>query len=297
MGVRSGPERTYGGTVTTNANDTGTQDPSGGGTPPDAGGPRRRMGKGRALLIGLGALVVVLVIGGVILFMIASRTTAASTDTAIEDFRESSIEDRPAAPGLPAQGVYQYSVDGRETIDGGPLSVGRDLPSLSPRIVRHTEDGFDIEWRLSGDHVESWGYRLEDDGAHALFERSTLSVAGISATTQNEWSPPPLRLPADPEVGMTWTEEASSGDQRITVASEISGQETVDVGGTPVQVVLIASTIDYSGDVEGRIEDTSYYDPETGLEIRHISNASLDDGSSKVTTRWDATLRSLDPVR
>ena len=279
--------------MTTDEHETGTTDAGGGGTPSGGG----RIGKGRALLIGLGALVVVLVVGGVILYLIASRTSAASTDTAVEDFRASSIEDRPAARGLPPRGVYQYTVDGRETIDGGPLSVGRDLPSLSPRIVRHTEDGFEIEWRLSGDHVESWGYALQDDGAHALFERSTLSVAGISATTENEWSPPPLRLPAEPEVGMTWTERTSSGGQRISIASEVSAQETVDVGGTPVEVVLIDSTIDYAGDVEGRIEDTSYYDPETGLEIRHVSNATLDDGSSEVTTRWDATLRSLEPAR
>lgn len=279
--------------MTTDEQKTGAAD-AGGGTPSGGG---RRIGKGRALLIGLGALVVVLVVGGVILYLIASRTSAASTDTAVEDFRESSIEDRPEARGLPAQGVYQYTVDGRETIDGGPLSVGRDLPSISPRIVRHTEQGFEIEWRLSGDHVESWGYALEDDGAHALFERSTLAVAGISATTENEWSPPPLRLPAEPEVGMSWNEDTASGDQRISIASEVSGRETVDVGGTPVEVVLIESTIDYAGGVEGRIEDTSYYDPETGLEIRHVSNATLDDGSSEVTTRWDATLRSLEPAR
>lgn len=259
-------------------------------------GPAPRRRTTRVVVFGLIGLVVVLAIGGVVLYLLASRTSSASTDTALEDFRASQAEERTGVPGLPEQGVYLYSVTGRETIGGGPLSVSRSLPATSPRILIQTDDGYEIEWRISSDHTESWGYRLDDEGASATFERSTLSVAGIEGTTESEWSPPPLRLPRNPKVGQSWTAEAQDGGQRIQISSEVTGEETIDVAGTPVDVFVIESTLDYSGDVEGQITETNYHDPKTGMEIRHVSDAELDDGTSKVTTRWDARLQSMEPA-
>ncbi len=252
----------------------------------------------RKILFGVIGVVVVLAIGATVLYLLASRTSTASADTALAEFRATAGEDRGDVPGLPPQGVYRYSVEGSESIGGGPLSVTRDLPATSPRILRHTDDGYETEWRISSDHTEYWRYVLDDRGASTAAERSELTVAGISGTTDNEWSPPPLRLPLDPEIGDRWTSEAATPEgQRVSIESVVADEDTIDVGGTPVTVTNVESTLEFSGDLSGVIRETNSYDASTGLEVRHVSESELTESGSTVTTRWDATLQSLEPTQ
>ena len=252
----------------------------------------------RKILFGVIGVVVVLAIGATVLYLLASRTSSASADDALVEFRATAGEGRGDLPGLPPQGVYRYSVEGSESIGGGPLSVTRDLPETSPRILRHTDDGYETEWRISSDHTEYWRYVLDDRGASTAEERSKLTVAGISGTTENEWSPPPLRLPLDPEIGDRWTSEAATPDgQTVRIESVVAGEDTIDVGGTPVTVTNVESTLEFGGDLTGEIRETNSYDATTGMEVRHVSESTLTEGGSTVTTRWDATLESLEPAQ
>lgn len=251
----------------------------------------------RKVLFGVIGVLAVFAIGATVLYLLASRTSSVSADTALVKFRATAGEDRGEQPGLPPQGVYRYSVEGSESISGGPLSVTRDLPSTSPRILRHTGDGYETEWHISSDHTEYWRYVLDERGASTAAERSELTVAGISGTTENEWTPPPLRLPLDPETGDRWTGEATTRDgQSVRIESVVAGDETIDVGSTPVTVTNVESTLEFRGDLEGVIRETNSYDASTGMEIRHVSESELTESGSTVTTRWDATLQSLEPA-
>lgn len=227
---------------------------------------------------------------------LATRSGEASASGALEEFRDLESVER-TEPGLPPQGVYEYDVTGSETIIQGPIEITRAFPGSSPAIVTHTDSGYQWEWRLSSDRTETLGYTVDDRGASASSGRSELVVAGITSDVSRDWTPAPLRYPLDPEVGQQFSDSVTGSDgAKLDVETEVTGTETIDVAGTPVDVSILESTLRFSGDSPGVVEEVLSYAPDTGLLVRYQSEENFT-GSGELRSKWDAKLVSLDPER
>lgn len=261
----------------------------------DDDSPSRASGnKGKILLwVGaLGALALIVVIGAIFL---ATRSGEASSDDAIEEFRDAPAAENQS-PGVPPPGVYDYEVTGSETIIQGPIEITRGFPGSAPAIVTHTEQGYDWELRLSSDRTETIGYVVDDRGASAVMGRSELSVAGVSSNVEREWTPPLWRFPIEPEVGQEFSERATGSDgTRLRIESEVIGNDTLRVSGEPVEVTTIEATLTFSGDTTGVVEERVSYAPESGLLVRFESEEDFS-GDGQLRSTWDARLTALEPA-
>jgi hypothetical protein len=240
-------------------------------------------------------VVAVLAIGGFVLFQLASTSSASSVSGAVDELRSENRTERPAEPGLPRQGVYEVTVVGSEALSRGPISVSRDLPTTAPMIVRHTDTGYEVETRYSSDHTEGVGYRLAGPGASAITGTTTVGAAGFKTTRDREWTPAPLRLPLESKVGDAWAGDYQSGDLDVRIESEVVREDTVDVGGRSVDVVVIESTQTIAGEYTGGRTEQFFYSPEHGLIVRYIIESDLE---GPVNLRFDAdqTVTSLEPA-
>jgi hypothetical protein len=191
--------------------------------------------------------------------------------------------------------VYEYAVEGDESLSRGPISVSRDLPDRAPMILRHTDIGYETEIRYSGDHVEWVRYRLAGRGASATWGQTKVGASGFATTRPREWTPAPLRLPFAPEVGDTWDGDYDSGGLAVRIESEVTREDTVNVGGESVEVIVIESTQAVEGEYSGSRREQFYYSPDTGLVVRYVIESDLE---GPVDLRFDAdqTLVSTEPV-
>lgn len=242
----------------------------------------------------VGTFAALAIIGVIAAVFLATRSGEASTGEAVDDFRDQDVAARNE-PGLPPAGVYQYDVAGSETIIQGPIEITRAFPDSSPAIVSHTDEGYQWEWRLSSDRTETLGYLVGDGGASASSGRSQLTVAGVTSDVSRDWEPAPLRFPLDPQVGQTFSDTVSGSDgTTLDIQTEVTGTDTIDVGGNPVDVSVLEATLEFSGDSPGTVEEVLHYVPETGLLVRYRSEESFT-GSGELRSNWDAKLTSLDP--
>ena len=259
--------------------------------PPPPGNERRNK-----ILLWIGTFAALAIIGVSAAVFLATRSGEASASGALEEFRDLESVER-TEPGLPPQGVYEYDVTGSETIIQGPIEITRAFPGSSPAIVTHTDSGYQWEWRLSSDRTETLGYTVDDRGASASSGRSELVVAGITSDVSRDWTPAPLRYPLDPEVGQQFSDSVTGSDgAKLDVETEVTGTETIDVAGTPVDVSILESTLRFSGDSPGVVEEVLSYAPDTGLLVRYQSEENFT-GSGELRSKWDAKLVSLDPER
>jgi hypothetical protein len=249
----------------------------------------------KVFLISAGAIVGLLAVLVVLFLVLASNSSESSVTDAVEDLDSEGRVARAQEPGLPAQGVYEYSVIGKETLSRGPISVNRDLPDRAPMIVRHTDLGYETEIRYSSDHVEWVRYRLAGRGASATWAQTKVGATGVSTTRPREWTPPPLRLPFDVEVGDTWEGDYDSGGLAVRIESEALRNDIVTVADQPVDVIVIESTQAVEGEYSGSRREQFYYSTETGLIVRYVIESDLD-GPVDLSFEADQTLVSLEPV-
>lgn len=248
----------------------------------------------RKITIGLVALVAVVIVAGIAFFFLAGRSSSAGIEDAVADLQAENLTARPAEPGLPAQGVYELSVTGSETISRGPVKVNRKLPGTAPMIVRHITNGYETEFRYSSVHIEWVRYGLAEDGASATWGQSEIS-AGVTTTRPRDWTPPPLRIPLEPQVGDTWEGDYESGDLGVRIESRVDREDTVDVAGEPVDVVVIDSTQKVTGEYNGSRREQFFYAPEYGLLVRYVIESDLK-GPVNFSYEVDQTVTSLEPA-
>ncbi|MGI9539120.1 MAG: hypothetical protein ACR2N6_03115 [Miltoncostaeaceae bacterium] len=251
----------------------------------------------RWILLGGAAILVLVAVAGVGLFLLADADAGAvSPERALTEFRDDPGVVRDPAGGVPPAGVYLFRVAGEETLSRGPLTITRTFPDLAPRTITHTETGFDVNWRLSTGKGELSHISLADESTVTTYAESYFAAAGITFTNTRAWTPPTTRALVEPKVGDRWSGRHTDGEGlMLDSESEVTGMRTLRIGGMPVRTAVVESSFTVSGTATGSGSSTSFYDPESALNVRTVTQSDLSqDGSAK--TRYVATLTSLDPL-
>lgn len=197
-------------------------------------------------------------------------------------------------PGGPRAGVWSYRATGDETVGVGPASIDRPLPSTAQLVVRPAKGGF---WRtlvLSKEHVEASRLRIAPEGEYLMERVTTVKVAGLGRDDRQLLVPPALVYPAAMEPGKTWTVRYRMDEVRVVDRARVLRREVVDVGGRPVDVVVIQKRATISGPVEGFRRDTLWWSPELKLPARWKLSTKVD-GVASLRTVADMALLSTEP--
>lgn len=245
----------------------------------------------RNVLIGIGVLLAVIVAVGAYIFTTLDDQTASKVDDVLTQFRESAPPEQPARPGLPKQGVYQYTVAGKERIKS-TISVDRTLPATATALVRHTAEGYEVETRYSKEHIETSKYRLAEDGSFVTFANTRLEVGPVTTVKERAWTPELLRLPLNKDA--TLGGKFKSGDLDLDIKTRLLPDEKVTVAGTPVDVTVVEHVQDIKGEYTGSRTETFWFSPKLGMIIRYTISSSLK-GPVDFDFTADQTLASLDP--
>ena len=245
------------------------------------------------ILIGVGVLIVALVVGGILFWQSLDETDPVTANDALTEYRESPTPGE-AGPGLPAPGVYEYTVSGSEQLSRGPVDIDRALPAVAPMLIRHADGGYETDLRYSDSHTELSRYEVRPQGAFVTFARTVVKTPVTTTTRDREWTPNLLRLPLRPEVGETWGGPFTAGDLQLQIENEVLRREPVDVGGRPVNAFVIESRQEITGEYTGRRTETFWYAPAQALVVRYTIDSTLD-GPTDFDIKAEQTLRSLSP--
>lgn len=242
-------------------------------------------------LLGL-LITVALVVGGWWAWNKAHSSTPASEADALQDFRTRD-QAGTAGPRRPRAGVYTYRVTGSETASAGPLEVKRDLPGRAHMIVRRTPAGYETELRLSEEHVETFGYRVESGGTRIATSNVKLMFLKLGRDDRRTFQPAPLYVPANLAVGKSWRSAYRAGSLAVAVTNRVTRTQSLPVAGRAIRTFVITSRSDTTGAHSGSRIETIWWSPDLVLPVRQT--VDMDIGGIvglKATARLDLlTLR------
>ena len=251
---------------------------------------------GRRLAWVGGGLAALIVLAVAVLWFLLQTSGAASVDDALEDF--ASYPDLASAEpmdGAPAPGVYTFQVTGEERIGRGSLGISRSVSGEAPFIIRTTDDGYETELRYSADHTEWVRYAVGEEGTTSTWGQSEVKALGIGELRPREWDPPPLRFPAQPAVGDSWSGTYKSGTLDVAIDGSVLREDKVEIGGESVPVVVIESVQSISGAYSGPRTEEFWIDPERNLIVRYTIASDLE-GPIDFSITADHVLTSLTPL-
>lgn len=225
-------------------------------------------------LIGL-LITVGLVVGGWWAWNKAHSSTPAGESEALQDFRTKE-QAGAAGPRRPRSGVYAYRVSGSETASAGPLAVERDLPARAQMIVRRVSGGYETELRLSEEHVETFGYRVEAAGTRIITSNVKLMFLKFGRDDRRTFQPAPLYVPAKLGVGRTWRSAYKAGTLAVAVTNRVARTESLTVAGRGVRTFVITSRSDTTGAHSGKRIETIWWSPELVLPVRQTVDMDFD---------------------
>jgi hypothetical protein len=257
-----------------------------------------------ALVVALGLAVTTVVLW--------NRVTVrpVSLDTARQRAGLDSGPAAPAAPLIPAEGVYQYRGTGTEHLDKPPKTQpqGPDIPGT----VTHLEGGC---WRLRVDyntnHWQSWDYCSTATGltedAGEFFQRLDLGPVAVETSSTYTCSPPADAIQLTQTAGDQWHHACSgtstSSDGEVTSAGPYTfvGEERLDIDGRDVTTLHYHRVRTLGGGQSGTEDVETWFEATTGLPVKNsrVITVHSDSALGRVTytERGTFTLVSLTPTR
>lgn len=210
-------------------------------------------------------------------------------------------EPPPSDSGAPqpiAAGVYEYDTDGESQGPSGtePMPEVTTLEAESPdgarqRTIRDLRDD-------SGEgSVNTVDVLYRDDGVYFEYLEIVTSSGFGTFTFEFEFDPPELVFPADGAVGFHTEFSARSNDGSIEadITIDITGEETITIGGASVDTVTTHTEVVFSGSFEGESTWNDNVDPERFLIVREDRVSDAEFGVSRFHNEYVATLQSLSP--
>ena len=225
----------------------------------------------------------------------AGTSETVTSDAAVAEFTEGDDGTRDVE-GAPAPGVYVYDATGTETGRGGPVSVSRDLPLEAQMIVWQRPGGYTSRLIYSGDHLEEADHTITEEGVAQTRVRTKLTVLGTTTDDETPLSEPQIWIPADPQPGMTWSGGYEADGYGVALSSEVTGTETLQVAGQPVETVVVERTTTYSGGITGGWTDTYWWSPELSLPVKLTVSGESKQGIGSFSQETSITLRSATPI-
>lgn len=228
----------------------------------------------------------------------AHTSTAASQDGALAEFRAKAVPDAPAAPGVPAAGVYRYRATGEESAGSGVLSASRPLPAEALYIITPREGGYHEDLRLSEEHVEEADFLVGERGVSATWRRTKVTFLGIGTDDRDAVEPPSFDHPTTGfRVGRSWTGAYRLGDDlTVRYTGRITGRETAELDGRRIPVYVIRTDSTFAGSTPGSRTDVLRWSPELSLPVRWSIEQETG-GDAEFAIDADLTLVSGTPQR
>jgi hypothetical protein len=219
------------------------------------------------ILLG-GLVVIAITIGAAGYVVLRSRhSTPVAERTAVARFR--AVQGAAEAAGLPETGVYTYSVRGWECAGLGPLCLHRSLPSRAYAIVSRHGALLTIELDLSREHLEAQRFRLTPRGRLLVWQRTELSILGVSQDDAHTVSPETtLSVPASPHAGARWSQRFNDGGLPVSVENHVSRSEGIPVGDETLATWKIVSASITGGAHPGTEDDVDWLASDLGIDAR-----------------------------
>jgi hypothetical protein len=206
-------------------------------------------------------------VGAFILWNNAQTSTAANEGGALAEYRAKGITDTAPRAGVPASGVYRYTVTGSESAGTGPLTAERSLPPEAVYMISPIAGGYHEELRLSEEHIEEARFRVDPDGTYATWRRTKITFLGIGEDDRTPVDPPSLDHPNPLKVGAKWGGTYTMGDIETTYTGTVTGKDTVQVDGAAVPVFVIQTKSAFTGPTPGTRTDTISWSTKLSLPV------------------------------
>jgi hypothetical protein len=217
----------------------------------------------------VGAVLVLAIAVGVAGYVVlrSRHSTPVAEQTAVARFR--AVQGSAGATGLPKPGVYTYSVHGWECAGLGPLCLHRTLPSRAYAIVTRQAGLLTIEIDLSREHLEAQRFRLTHRGRLLVWQRTQLSILGVSQDDAHTISPPTtLSVPASLRAGAQLRQRFNDGGLSVSVTNHVPRRQAIPVAGQPLATWKIVSASITGGAHPGTEDDVDWLASDLGIDAR-----------------------------
>ncbi|MCZ7531310.1 MAG: hypothetical protein M5U31_13830 [Acidimicrobiia bacterium] len=262
----------------------------------------------RALLIGIGALVVLIAAAGLYIVFGHREPGEKSQADALEEFRSGTAEAQQGPTDRPAAGVYSATAEGVEDIGFGPLN--EEFGPEAPVTVTHGAEGcFTVRVDLNTNHWRRWDFCVTDD---ALVEEGEVTsiqreFPGIKfdIVTTFTCDPPFGLLGRDGEVvegtgSCTGENDSLEGTTSVEATVSGGGETTLDVAGEQRDAVVVQRDSVLSGFQGGTETVELTIDAETWMPLRISFDTDVDTesplGRRPYRDTGSFTLTTLEPA-
>jgi hypothetical protein len=193
----------------------------------------------RWLVVG-GVILAVAVVAVAVFAYLWSRSGAhpVSVGEARRRFHSGNANAETAARFTPAEGVYQYTGSGSESLSSPPKSQDEG-PSIPGTVTHLGHDCWKLRLDYSSNHWREWTFCVRGDAltevANRVNQRWDFVVSKIENRTVMTCAPPSVILVPDPVPGTTWPASCSGTNSQISGTTVSSGTHRF-VGREPVAV-------------------------------------------------------------
>jgi hypothetical protein len=207
-----------------------------------------------------------------------------------------------AATGLgPAQpGTYRYDTSGVSTFAGTslPYPAATTLAISAPSGTRQRWTR-DLRDAGGSGPISEFALDFRADGVYLEDLTLTNSFQGMVNVQNLRPTSAPLLVPAGAAPGAHTDFDLDNGSGGVAHATvDVTGLETVTVGGQPVDTVLVRTTITLPpGQVSGQIALTGWFAPSARVWAKEsfVADASAAGGLFTFHSQYEATAQALHP--
>jgi hypothetical protein len=274
---------------------------------PENPSPRRRRRWRRRIVLGIGALLVVLLAGGAAWYVFGREPAKqVSTEDALSTFRRNGAN-AADAEGRDLSGVYPATATGSESI--GIPGFDESFGPKAPVTVTEGDGGcFTYRADFNSHHWRSWTFCPTDDTTFGLTKQESWTgrkAPGLNIDSLTTYT-------CSTPVEFVWR-SATAGDTRRGVCAgttdsdpavtndaatfTVVGPSRIKVGGETIDVVHARTTDVFTGAQTGTERDEWWLDASTGLPVKLTFDLSLKGGPSDYSEHGTLVLTSIDAAR
>jgi hypothetical protein len=252
--------------------------------------------KARTVLLGTG-LVVLVGFGLALVWRAFLRDTSAPASVADAVLRyreEAAAGDTPIPPG-----VYVYRTTGSESISalGG---VTHRYPSRSTITVTKVPCGMRLRWDVLTTRSTTWTVCAAGTGEQRLASWAERHVF-FGQDDETAWSCSGSPWLTTRAAGTRMSQICEGGSSTLAGTVDVLGEETLAVGGAPVETIHVRLTATEHGDARGPLVEDRWVERETGLPVRFTYRVRTENdspiGDVTFRERFGLRLASLEPRR
>lgn len=212
----------------------------------------------------------------------ATTTVAAAESVGAQPAGTGSPSAR--VPAFAAAGTYRYDLSGKAS---SPVTPEQPITGSSTLTVE-PPTGTDQRQVTSGEH-QSIERIVRDGGGPVLL--TYLKLSGQGALSEFRPEPPVVASPNPLVVGALWAWTMTSTDGKTKLTGEFKAVRTekIDIGGTPVDCVVVEATLQYDGDAKATQKQTLWMSPQLALTAREETITDAGSFHSETTSRLLST--------